>query len=112
MTANLAGAVALGHRLGIDFAAVDRAETQAAGAAPLVLIGAAALAAFPIAGYLVARASSARSVLEPAISAALAILGALVLLGLAAPVAVVFALAFAPIAFGLACAGAWVGMAR
>jgi RsiW-degrading membrane proteinase PrsW (M82 family) len=112
MTANLAGAVALGHRLGIDFAAVDRAETQAAGAAPLVLIGAAALAAFPIAGYLVARASSARSVLEPAISAALAILGALVLLGLAAPVAVVFALAFAPIAFGLACAGAWMGMVR
>jgi hypothetical protein len=32
------------------------------------------------------------------------------MLGLAAPVAVVFALAFAPIAFGLACAGAWVGI--
>ena len=112
MTANLLGAVALGHRLGIDFAAVDRADTQTAGAAPLVLIGAAALAAFPIAGYLVARASSTRSVIEPAIAAALAILGSLVLLGLAAPVAVVFALAFAPIAFGLACLGAWVGMSR
>jgi hypothetical protein len=112
MTANLAGAVALGHKLGVDFAAVDRPEVQTAAMAPLVLIGAAALAAFPIAGYLVARASSARSVLEPAISAALAILGALVLLGLAAPVAVVFALAFAPIAFGLACAGAWMGMTR
>jgi RsiW-degrading membrane proteinase PrsW (M82 family) len=112
MTANLAGAVALGHKLGVDFAAVDRPEVQATAMAPLVLIGAAALAAFPIAGYLVARASSARSVLEPAISAALAILGALVLLGLAAPVAVVFALAFAPIAFGLACAGAWMGMTR
>ena len=33
-----------------------------------------------------------------------------IMLGLAAPVAVVFALAFAPIAFGLACAGAWVGI--
>jgi RsiW-degrading membrane proteinase PrsW (M82 family) len=112
MTATLVGAVALGHRLGIDFAAVDRADTQTAGAAPLMLIGAAALAAFPIAGYLLARASSARSVIEPAISAALAILGVLVLLGLAAPVAVVFALAFAPIAFGLACAGAWMGTSR
>ena len=33
-------------------------------------------------------------------------------LGLAAPVSVVFALAFAPIALGLACAGAWLGVAR
>ncbi|MCC6553799.1 MAG: PrsW family intramembrane metalloprotease [Polyangiaceae bacterium] len=112
MTANLVLAVALGHELGVDFAAVDRADAQASSAAPLVLIGAAALAAFPIAGFLVARASAARSVLEPAISAALAILGSLVLLGLAAPIAVVFALAFAPIAFGLACAGAWMGMTR
>lgn len=112
MTANLAGAVALGHRIGVDFAAVDRLEGQATAMGPLLLIGGAALVAFPIAGYLVARASAARSVLEPAIAAALAILGSLVLLGLAAPVAVVFALAFAPIAFGLACAGAWMGMTR
>lgn len=112
MTASLAGAVALGHRIGVDFAAVDRGGTSAEAAAPLVLLGAAALSAFPVAGYLVARASSARSVIEPAISAALAIAGALVLLGLAAPVAVVFALAFAPIAFGLACAGAWMGITR
>ena len=45
-------------------------------------------------------------------SAAVAIGGSLVLLGLAAPVAVVFAIAFAPIAFGLACAGAWVALER
>ncbi len=112
MTAALAGAVALGHRVGVDFAAVDRGDATAVGAAPLVLLGGAALAAFPIAGYLVARASAARSVLEPAISAALAIAGTLVLLGLAAPVSVVFAIAFAPIAFGLACTGAWLGIAR
>jgi hypothetical protein len=49
---------------------------------------------------------------EPALSAGLAIVGSLVLLGLAAPISVVFALAFAPIAFGLACAGAWFGMVR
>jgi len=112
MTAMLAGAVAAGHRFGVDFAAVDRGDTSLAGAAPLMLLGGAALLAFPVAGFLVARASSTRTVLEPAMSAALAIAGSLVLLGLAAPIAVVFAIAFAPIAFGLACAGAWVGLGR
>ena len=53
-----------------------------------------------------------RGVLEAAIAAALAIAGLLLLLGLAAPVAVVFAIAFAPVALGLACAGAWMGMSR
>lgn len=112
ITAALAGAVVLGRRIGVDFAAVDRGDGSAAGAAPLVLLGVAALAAFPVAGYLVARASSSRSVLESAIAAALAIASGLVLLGLAAPVAVVFALAFAPVALGLACAGAWMGITR
>jgi hypothetical protein len=112
LTAGLSGAVVLGHRIGIDFAAVERGESSRASIAPLILLGAAALTAFPVAGFLVARASSARSVLEPAVSAALAIFGSLVLLGLAAPVAVVFALALAPIALALACAGAWMGMAR
>jgi hypothetical protein len=112
MTALLAGSVVLGHRLGVDFAAVDRGETSQGGAAPLVLLGSAALGAFPFAGYLVARASATRSVIEPALSAALAIVGSLVLLGLAAPVSLVFALAFAPVAFGLACAGAWLGVGR
>lgn len=112
ITAALAGAVVIGRRIGIDFAAVDRGDGSASGAAPLVLLGAAALAAFPVAGYLVARASSSRSVLESAIAAALAIASGLVLLGLAAPVAVVFALAFAPVALGLACAGAWMGISR
>jgi hypothetical protein len=112
MTAALIGAVVLGHRVGIDFAAVDRVDTAGTTTAPLVLLGTAALAAFPIAGYLVARASSARTVLEPAMSAAVAIAGSLIFLGRAAPVAVVFAIAFAPIAFGLACAGAWVAIDR
>jgi RsiW-degrading membrane proteinase PrsW (M82 family) len=113
MTACLAGAVALGHRLGVDFAAVDQGESAAVSTLfPLMLLGGAALLAFPIAGYLVARASSTRSVLEPAIAAALAIAGTLILLGLAAPVAVVFAVAFAPVAFGLACGGAWIGIPR
>jgi hypothetical protein len=113
LTAALAAAVALGRRAGLDFAAVDRGDSAGAAAVgPLLLLGAAALLSFLLAGYLVARASASRSVLEPAIAAALAIAGCLILLGLAAPVAVVFAVAFAPIAFGLSCAGAWVGMSR
>jgi hypothetical protein len=111
ITSSLAIAVWFGHRIGVDFAAVDRAD-EARSAAPLVLLGSAALAAFPVAGLLVSKASASRGVLEAAIAAALAIAGALVLLGLAAPVAVVFAIAFAPIALGLACAGAWIGATR
>ncbi len=111
ITAALAAAVALGHRIGVDFAAVDRADGSGS-AAPLALLGGAALAAFPVAGYLVSRAAASRGVLEAAIAATLAIAGALVLLGLAAPVAVVFAIAFAPIALALACAGAWMGIVR
>jgi hypothetical protein len=108
IVASVAGAVVLGLRLGVDFSAVD--EGEVAGAVPLALIGLGVLLAFPASGYLVARASGADSVLEAALSTGLAIAGTLVMLGLAAPVAVVFALAFAPIAFALACAGAWVGI--
>ncbi len=112
MIASLAVAVAVGHQMGIDFAAVDRSSGGAAATGPLVLLGGAALLAFPIAGWLLARASRAQSVMEVALSAVIAILGTLVLLGLAAPVAVVFAIAFAPIAFGLACVGAWLGVGK
>lgn len=112
MITTLAASVVIGHRMGLDFAAVDRSAGGTAAAAPLVLLGGAALTAFPFAGYLLARASRAESVLEVALSSVIAILGTLVLLGLAAPVAVVFAIAFAPIAFGLACVGAWMGVGK
>lgn len=111
MIGMLVGAVALGHRMGLDFAAVDRGSGTEA-TAPLVLLGGSALLAFPIAGWLLARASRAHSVMEVALSVVIAILGALILLGVAAPVALVFAIAFAPIAFGLACVGAWLGVER
>jgi hypothetical protein len=102
------GSVYAGWRWGIDFGAVDEGEVT--GMAPLVFIGLGVLFAFPVSGFLIARASAAESVLEPALSAAVAIAGTLVMLGLAEPVALVFAVAFAPIAFGLACVGAWVGI--
>lgn len=110
ITAGVVGAVALGHELGLDFSAVDRHEASADAMAPLALLGLGALAAFPSSGYLLARASGTRSVLEPAMASALAILLLMVFLGMVAPVAVVFVIAFAPIAFALSCAGAWVGV--
>jgi hypothetical protein len=103
-------AVALGHRLGVDFSAADESDMTSAG--PLALLGAALLAAFPIAGYLVARASSSHGVLEPALAAALALASIVAILALVAPLGVLFALAVAPLAFGLACGGAWIGLER
>jgi RsiW-degrading membrane proteinase PrsW (M82 family) len=101
----LVGAVVLGHQIGVDFSVADEGDVRSNG--PLVLLGSAVLAAFPVAGFLVARASMSQSVLEPAMGAALAIAAVVALLSLAAPVAVVFALAVAPVAFGIACVGAW-----
>lgn len=110
MFALLVVAVAIGHRLGVDFSAADESDMTSAG--PLALLGAALLAAFPIAGYLVARASSAIGVLEPALAAALALAAIVAVLALVAPLGVLFALAVTPLAFGLACGGAWIGLER
>lgn len=105
-------AVAVGRRFGVDFAAVERSDAARQAIAPVLLLGVGALAAFPVAGYLIARASGARSVLEPALSSALALVGLLVFFGLLAPAALVFVMAITPVAFGLSCAGAWFGLAR
>jgi hypothetical protein len=110
MFALLVAAVAVGHRLGVDFSAADESDMTSAG--PLALLGAALLSAFPIAGFLVARASSAIGVLEPALAAALALASIVAILALVAPLGVLFALAVAPLAFGLACGGAWIGLER
>jgi RsiW-degrading membrane proteinase PrsW (M82 family) len=110
MLVSLAVAVYAGHRIGIDFALADQEDVRASG--PLVLLGSAMLAAFPLAGYLVARASAATSVLEPAMGAGLAIAAVVALLSVTAPIAVAFALAVAPVAFVLACSGAWFGLSR
>ena len=107
MTVGIALSVALGHSLHVDFSTVDEHDVTTTG--PVALLGSGLLAAFPVSGYLIARASNLPTLLEPALASGLAIVLTLVLLGLAAPVAVVFALAFSPIAWGLACAGAWVG---
>lgn len=110
VTTTFAASVALGHRLGVDFAAVDRGRTGLETAPPLVLLGAGLLGGFPLAGYLVARASRSATVMEPALAAGIAIVAFAVLLGAAAPVALVFAIAGAPIAFAFACVGAWLGL--
>jgi hypothetical protein len=112
ITTGVVVAVLLGHRVGLDFSAVDREQAGGDALAPLALLGAGALTAFPTAGYLLARASGTRSVLEPAMATSLAMVLLMVFLGMLAPTAVVFAIAFAPIAFVLSCLGAWVGLAH
>jgi RsiW-degrading membrane proteinase PrsW (M82 family) len=107
MVAGFVASVAFGRSVHVDFSKVDDQDVNAL--APLVLLGVGVLAGFPVSGFLVARASNLPSLLEPALAAALAILTTLILLGFAAPVALVFAVAFSPIALALACAGAWVG---
>jgi RsiW-degrading membrane proteinase PrsW (M82 family) len=107
MLAGVAGSVAFGNWAHIDFGIVDEHDASTVG--PVALLGAGVLSAFPISGFLVAKASSLPTLLEPALATALAIVLALILLGFAAPVALVFALAFSPVAWALACAGAWIG---
>ncbi len=110
IVALVVAAVVLGNRFDIDFSLADEADVRSSG--PLVLLGIAVLAAFPVSGYLVARASSAHGLLEPAGAAALTVGLLVFMLWLAAPIGVLFALAVAPIALGLACGGAWIGLER
>jgi len=106
----LALTVVLGHRFGVDFSLADESDMRSSG--PLILLGAAVLSAFPIAGYLVAKASAAHSVLEPALAAGLALAALIAMLFMTAPIGVLFALAVAPLACGMACGGAWIGLER
>jgi hypothetical protein len=102
--------VFVGRRMGIDFTLADEADVRSAG--PLALLGTFVLLSFPISGYLIARASSSPTVLESALSTLLALVAIVALLAVSAPIAVLFALAVAPIAIGLACGGAWIGLER
>jgi len=106
----LAGSVYLGHRYGIDFSLVDEAGIE--GILPIALLGGALLASFPVSAYLIARASGAASVLEPAWATGAAIIVVLALFSVTEPTALVIALGIAPVGFTLACAGAWFGLER
>ncbi len=107
---SVALSVYVGHQLGVDFSLADEADVRSSG--PLVLLGGAVLSAFPAAGFLVARASGRATVLEAAIATGIAITLLIVVLSITAPIAVVFALAVAPVAFTLACGGAWFGVSH
>jgi hypothetical protein len=104
----LAGAVFLGNYMGVDFASID--ATSSASLGPIVFLVIAALLSFPLAGFLVARASGVPTLLEPALASVLSQVGVAVMLGVAAPVALAVLIATAPVALALGCAGAWVGM--
>jgi RsiW-degrading membrane proteinase PrsW (M82 family) len=106
MVVGLAAGVLAAHALHIDLSTVDDHDVGAA--APVVLLGIGLLASFPTSGWLIARAAAARTLLEPALAAVLALAVTLVVLGIAAPVTVVFGLALSPIAWMLSCFGAWI----
>jgi RsiW-degrading membrane proteinase PrsW (M82 family) len=107
MIVGLAGGVLGTRLLGVDLSTVDEHDIGAA--APVLLLGVGLLASFPTSGWLIARAAGVRTLLEPALACVLALTITLVALGLAAPFTVVFALALSPIAWVLACFGAWIG---
>ncbi len=106
----LAGAVYVGHSMGVDFRMADDSDIRSSG--PLVLLGSAVLMAFPLSGYLIARASGAESVLEPALASGVAIVFVMLMLSITEPVALVVSVVIAPLAFSLACGGAWFGLDR
>jgi len=107
MLVGLGAGVLAAHLMKVDLSTVDEHDIGAA--APVLLLGIGLLASFPTAGWLIARAAGVRTLLEPALACVLALAITLTGLGFAAPFTVVFALALSPIAWVLACFGAWVG---
>ncbi len=103
MLVGFVGSVLVGNSIGIDFSLVNDANPS-----PALLVIGGLLAGFPVGGFLTVRASQLRTMLEPAIAAALAIFFVLALLGFSSPFALVFGIAIAPFAWILACGGAWV----
>jgi hypothetical protein len=112
LVVGIALAVYAGHRLGVDFSAIDERTGLEHSGPPLLLLSVGAFGAFPFAGFLIAKGLATSGMLEPALGASLALLAVVVALGLAAPIAIVFAIAIAPVAFALTCAGAWTGLGR
>lgn len=107
MIVGIAGGIVAAGALHIDLSTVDEHDVRAA--APVLFLGVGLLASFPMSGWLIARAAAVRTLLEPALATVLALGVTVVCLGFAAPFAVVFALALSPIAWLLACFGAWAG---
>jgi RsiW-degrading membrane proteinase PrsW (M82 family) len=107
MVLGITMAIVFGYFVHVDFSIVDEREASTAG--PVALLVAGVLAGFPLSGYLIARAGDLPTLFEAAAGSILALVATLTVLGLFVPVALVFALALAPIALGLSCAGAWVG---
>ena len=109
MIAGVASGIVVARAAGIDLASIDNHSVRTA--APVLPLAIGLLASLPVSGWMVARAAGVRTLLEPALSAVLALSLSITSLGFAAPSTVVFALALSPIAWVLACVGAWTGRA-
>jgi hypothetical protein len=109
--ANIVGlglGIALAHGLHIDLSRVD--ESNVGAMVPLLLLSLAVLISYPVAAYLTAKASGADSVFEPGVAALISIVALTILLSMTAPVTIILAIVLAPVAFGLSCLGAWLGI--
>jgi hypothetical protein len=102
-------AFAVGGRLGLDVSALGRAGSGPVPVAPVAWVVGASLGAFPVGGFLLARASEGPFVAEVALAALFAASLFLAHLGLLAPTTLGYGVAGVPAAVALACSGAWFG---
>jgi hypothetical protein len=100
-------AFTFGGKLGLDMAALGAARETPVG--PLAWLVGVSLGAFPVGGFLIARASDDALVAEVALAALCAASLFLAHLGLLAPATLAYGIAGVPAAVALACAGAWYG---
>lgn len=108
LLSSLVIAVLFGNYLGVNFAAVDASSNPSL--SPVIFLVIAALLAFPIAGFLIVRASGVPTLLEPALASVLALIGLAAIMGVAAPLVLAIVIACTPVALALSCAGAWLAI--
>lgn len=103
----LVSSVLLSNRLQFSLASID--EQSAGATSALLFLGSSVIAAYPIAGFLNARAFASTDI-NDAVTVGL-FCSVLVAIGVAAisPIGLVFVLPAIPFALGLSCIGAWFG---
>ncbi len=102
--------VGFARAMHVDFSLGDDLDIRSA--TPVALLGSGVLFAFFLSGLVVARASGLPTLLEPVAATGLALALFLTLFAMVSSLALVVVLAFSPIAWGLACVGAWIGRKR
>ncbi len=98
-------AVYLSNRFGIDLASADERNLYAS--APILLLGAAVVGSYLVAGYVQTRAGGSKAILEPVLAAVLTSATAAALVSTADRAVFTMLLSISPLAIFVAAAGAW-----